>query len=302
MSVDKKHAAWIDAVSGGVGSTAAKSLLSPIQRIVVLKQLGEHRGMSTVEITRRVINTEGLFRGLWRGNLTSAIIRFPYSGTQFLTYGRLKFFIEDVFGIRGTRSDGETAYGKFLVKCFAGGASATIAGTLTYPGEVIRLRLMSGDPRYRSIIPTARLIYAEKRSMRNFYAGLSASLMQRVPDVLINFATYETVKAEADRVKISPMVGTLLGGTCASIASIVCVYPLDVAKRRMGMGGQLKGQEAYTGVFQCLRAVVRREGFRGLYAGAPLETVRLIPQVTLMWLGVEQCRRALEWTDRKSVV
>uniref|UniRef100_A0A0A9WT62 Solute carrier family 25 member 33 n=1 Tax=Lygus hesperus TaxID=30085 RepID=A0A0A9WT62_LYGHE len=83
---------------------------------------------------------------------------------------------------------------KFVLKCGAGGMSATIAGIVVYPGEVVRLRLMSGEKRFKGIFHTCRLIYRETYSLHNFYRGLGASLLQRVPDMLINFATYETVK------------------------------------------------------------------------------------------------------------
>lgn len=81
-----------------------------------------------------------------------------------------------------------------MLKCGAGGISATVAGVVVYPGEVVRLRLMSGEKQFKGIAHTCKLIYKETHSMRNFYRGLGASLLQRVPDMLINFATYETVK------------------------------------------------------------------------------------------------------------
>lgn len=293
-----RHAAWVDMVAGGIGGAAAKSLLSPVQRVVVLKQLGEHKGMSSLQLFNMIREKDGL-KGFFKGNLTSLIIRFPYSGIQFLLYGKLKFFFQDLVGYDGTEKHGakhnsaSVTFNKFVMKCGAGGASATLAGVIVYPGEVIRLRLMSGEDRFRTIGGTAKLIWNETHSPRNFYRGLSASLAQRVPDILINFAVYETVKYWFVDEGFGDVVSTMLGASAGAIASISAVFPLDIAKRRIGMSGQGKSGKVYTSVAHCLGTIWRQEGIRGWYAGATLEAARCVPQVVLMWLCIEQTQKLL---------
>ncbi|CBH16816.1 mitochondrial carrier protein, putative [Trypanosoma brucei gambiense DAL972] len=309
-AAEKKHAPLVDVVAGGLGSAAAKSLLAPFQRIVILQQLGEHRNLNTFQLVSHIKRNEG-WRGFWRGNLTSMIIRVPYSGMQFVTYSRLKFLFQDLSeryvrppkgddgDIRNASRHVETAE-LFLMKCGAGGISATIAGVAVYPGEVVRLRLMSGEKQFKSIMGTIRIIHAETNSMKNFYRGLGASLLQRVPDILINFATYETIKyklMEKDFLKDHPSyknaISTTIGGATAAVASIAVCFPLDVAKRRIGMSGQGKSGIVHRGVRECLWHVYRYEGIRGLYGGASVEIMRCVPQVVLMWFFIEATQKFL---------
>ncbi|CCW64703.1 unnamed protein product [Phytomonas sp. EM1] len=306
---ERKFALWIDVLAGSCGGTLAKSILSPFQRIVVLQQLGQHPGYGVWQLARWVYAHDGL-RGFWRGNLTSMIIRVPYSGLQFAIYGRVKFWMQDwldrASGERGRRVE---MLERFLIKCGAGGIAAILASAVVYPGEVVRLRLMSGERRFSGILTTCRLIYRETNSVRNFYRGFAASSMQRVPDILVCFATYETVKyALLD----SPnpvlfntnhatrnVLSTVVGGSLAALASIAVTFPLDVAKRRIGMSGQSNDRILYTSVGNCLRRVYAKEGIRGLYAGSLMEAVRCVPQVILMWFFIEGIQKQLsERCDR----
>ncbi|KPI89159.1 putative mitochondrial carrier protein [Leptomonas seymouri] len=319
-SSEKKYAPWVDVVAGGCGGALAKSLLSPFQRIVVLQQLGQHKGYSIAQLARHIYHQDGL-KGFWRGNLTSMVIRVPYSGIQFLLYSQCKFFLQDWLDSRhhqraakhaadpdsGAKSIMESRQvelmEKFIMKCGAGGVSATIAGAAVYPGEVVRLRLMSGEKEFTGIAHTCRLIYRETNSLRNFYRGLGASLMQRVPDILISFATYETVKYAVldnpnppflkENFTARNLLATILGGSAAAVASILVTFPLDVAKRRIGMSGKSPDKVVYTGVSDCLRKIHAKEGIRGLYAGSFVEAVRCVPQVILMWMFIESIQKHL---------
>ena len=296
-STERKHAAWVNLLSGGFGSAFAKSILSPVQRVVVMKQLGDHRHLSSVQIARMIAEKEGIAQGFWRGNGLQVMLRFPYGGLQFLVFGKTKFYLEDALGIGSNSPDAAQGFSpsvqKFITKCGAGGFSAAIAGTIVYPGEVIRLRLMSGDERYRKIFPTVRSIWHEANGPRNFYRGLWASLVQRVPDILINFAVYETVKKWCDDANMPNVAGVMLGGSSAALGSVAVCYPLDVVKRRIGMAGQLKNQVQYRGVAHCLSVVVREQGVAGLYSGALLEAMRCMPQVVIMWFAIEESRKFL---------
>ncbi|KPA82879.1 putative mitochondrial mitochondrial carrier protein [Leptomonas pyrrhocoris] len=319
-SSEKKHAAWVDVVAGGCGGALAKSLLSPFQRIVVLQQLGQHKSYSIRKLAQHIYHQDGL-KGFWRGNLTSMVIRVPYSGIQFLLYSQCKFVLQDWLDSRRKQRAAEHAADtdgseksvmesrnvelieKFILKCGAGGISATVAGAAVYPGEVVRLRLMSGEKEFTGIAHTCRLVYRETNSLRNFYRGLGASLMQRVPDILVSFATYETIKYAVldspnppffkDNFTARNLLATILGGSAAAIASILVAFPLDVAKRRIGMSGKSTDKVVYKGVADCLGKIYAKEGIRGWYSGSFVEAVRCVPQVILMWIFIESIQKHL---------
>eukprot|EP00758_Cryptobia_borreli_P006793 Tbor_TRINITY_DN5202_c4_g4::TRINITY_DN5202_c4_g4_i1::g.16677::m.16677 len=325
-STEKQYPAWINMVSGGFGSAFSKTVLSPVQRIVILKQLGDHQGKSTIDLVKMVAEKEGIAQGFWRGNLTSVLIRFPYGGSQFLIYGKVKFVMEEAMGLsrkvsannnnnnnittemnknavdlsnnnnnNNTGGGYNEAVQRLLLKAGVGGLSAAISGTLVYPGEIVRLRLMSGDERYRKLIPTIKHIYNETNSPKNFYRGLTASLAQRVPDILVNFAVYETVKHHLDEKGYSDNITIIAGGCCSAVSSVAVCYPLDIVKRRLGMAAQLKSRDKpYLGIWDCLSSIFKENGIKGLYHGAGLEVARCMPQVVIMWYAIEESRKFLE--------
>ena len=170
------------------------------------------------------------------------------------------------------------------MKAGAGGIAATAASSLLYPFDVVRVRLMSGDPRYRKILVTTKLIWQETHGPRNFFRGLNASLAQRVPDILINFAVYESVKIHAGGERDpNGALRHRRRGPLSALASIAVAFPLDVCQAAY-LHGRANGRQE--GVPRYLRLPkVRLQDSRhprDCIAGSAMESVRCVPQVTMM--------------------
>lgn len=311
-SAPTTHRVWVNAVSGATGSVLAKTLLAPIQRVVIMQQLGDNKYLSARQVAAKILKEEGP-RGFLRGNFTSALQRIPYGGIQLAVYDQCKDLVMKVTGehaaeqkrqqLQDSSNDGEGggAVDKDLLhhlkglfsKAVAGGLAASFSGSAVYPLEVIRTRLMSGDIRYRTISGTFRQIWKETNGPRNLYRGLNASLLQRCPDIMINFVVFETIKFEMLEKGYSNTACIIAGGGSAALASIACTFPLDMAKRRIAMANQLKSGIVYKGTADFILRTIKTDGVSGLYAGAKLDAVRCVPQVILMWYFIEQTRMLL---------
>lgn len=115
---------------------------------------------------------------------------------------------------------------------------------------------------------------------KGFFAGWSALALRDLPFDIIEFPLYEALKstwAEKKGGKLetweSSVCGSLAGGLAAGLTT-----PLDVVKTRLmtQRGGQ--GNNAYTGLLDCLCRVAREEGVGALYRG-------LVPRVVNIALG-----------------
>ena len=70
-----------------------------------------------------------------------------------------------------------------------------------------------------------------------------------------------------------PFIYQFLSGAIAGVSEILVMYPLDVVKTRQ----QLDSTNAYNGTINCLKKIVREEGFSRLYKGitAPVSYTHL---------------------------
>ena len=131
----------------------------------------------------KVVLREQGIRGLYAG-FSVAVMGFPGAMAQMSLYERLKR-TED-----GTPPTPERI-------AVASSASSAIVGLITYPVEVIRLRLQAQGPatetdHYVGFFDGFRKI-VKNEGFRSFYRGCGTSLIRSVPQSAIGLCTYETV-------------------------------------------------------------------------------------------------------------
>ena len=211
---------------GGLAGSVAKTVTAPFSRLTILYQVHsmvttkEHRpnfAMSLRGGIEKIVERGGIV-SMWRGNLTSVIHRFPYSGINFYCYEtvidilrenhedpietstqlarRVTHRILDDDERQGDTSSRDThAYHKFL----AGAISGTTACVACYPLDLVRTRLttqLEGRENYRGIMDAIRKIYASE-GLVGFYSGLGPTLAVAVPNLAISFSVYGTMKEYA---------------------------------------------------------------------------------------------------------
>ena len=78
-----------------------RRLLCPLQRVTVPAATRAAPPICRSRSSRASsCRRGGGLRAFWRGNLTSVLQRFPYSGIQLMFYDRLKHAIQDFFAVR----------------------------------------------------------------------------------------------------------------------------------------------------------------------------------------------------------
>jgi len=281
---EKESKAVVNFLAGGIGNSFAKSMMSPLSRIVVVMQL-DPDAKKVFPTVKKILAKEGL-KGFFRGNLTMIVHRFPYSGIQLLTYDGIKHRVKDTFGFEESN---------FAMKSIAGGASGSIATAVCYPLDVVRTRLMAPNSTYRGIAPTLMRVVREEGAL-GMYKGIFPTLLQRIPDLCIHFAVYETAKFELVR-RFEPTLGwqgCTIGASCvAGLASVTVTLPLDVIRRRMIMDGAAGAAKQYKSMFHCGAQAFKTGGIAGLYRGYTVELSRVVPQVCFSWFSIELLRESL---------
>jgi solute carrier family 25 phosphate transporter 23/24/25/41 len=279
-------------LSGGFGSVAAKTATAPFSRVTILMQVqsANFRRKTASEICRDIRHNEGIL-AFWRGNLASCLHRFPYSGVTFLVQDVSSRMLAD-----------STSFPKSAVDFTSGAIAGGVAACLTYPLDVVRLRLSTQTgprPQHCGICDTVNRI-AREQGARGFYRGLFPTLVHVVPSFAINFQVFGSLKQRYQSSHTPNAKGTIpvaeafYYGCGAGFFSSALLFPVDLIRRQMQADGQHGGREKYSGIGDVIRTVYRRNGIRGFYNGLPSELIKVVPFVGIMFMSVEWLKR-LDW-------
>lgn len=275
-------------LAGGMAGATARSIVAPIDRTKILLQTQHLTMKGGVKYTgifncfQTVVREEG-FRKLWRGNGTNCIRIFPYASLQFWSYDFYKGKIMDRsenFGI--------------LQRLQAGSMAGATAASITYPLDVIRIRL-AVQPELKGFGDSVRSIWAEN-GVRAMYKGFVPTLLSLSPFIAINFCTFDQLKTtfiKDQSAAPNPLLILSLGAASGIFAQTIC-YPLDTVRRRM----QLKGTK-YTGVPNAFITIFREESMRGFYKGIVPNAVKVVPNNGIRFLAYTYFCRMLGVPPRK---
>lgn len=319
---------------GGVAGSVAKTVTAPFSRLTILYQVHsmvttkEHRpnfAMSLRGGVEKILERGGFF-SMWRGNLTSVIHRFPYSGINFYCYENVLDMlreshedpIENVTQLARRFShrrldEGENnnkrdthAYHKFM----AGAISGCTACVCCYPLDLVRTRLttqLEGHENYRGIVDAVRKIYAAEGAM-GFYSGLGPTLAVAVPNLAISFSVYGTMKeyaldddlfynlrridADSGEEKMGLVLTVGCGAMSGTMATLL-TFPFDTIRRRMQVQNLHVPPESRLTSFQQFTQLVHKEGLRSVYRGLTPELLKVIPMVGTMFYVYEFAKEHL---------
>lgn len=99
-------------------------------------------------------------------------------------------------------------------------------------------------------------------------------MLRYFPTQAINFSVKDALNriflqgVSADTQKTKYFLMSLLSGGLAGSFSLIFVYPLDFARTRLGADvGKAAGERQFSGLFDCCRQILAKDGIQGLYQG-----------------------------------
>ncbi|KAK5117705.1 mitochondrial thiamine pyrophosphate transporter [Meristemomyces frigidus] len=254
----------------------AEPLAGPVSRTPI----------GVLRLARDIFRHEGI-TGFWKGNIPAEGLYLSYGATQFLAYRSANQVMEALEESAGLKLPG-------AAKSFVSGAAAgTAATTITYPLDLLRTRFAAQGTEkvYAGLIASLRDI-TRLEGPAGFFRGLPAGIAQIVPNMGLFFALYEGFKPLTADIHLPFGSGDAVAGISASILSKSAVFPLDTVRKRLQIQGPSRARyvsgsrmPAYErGVAGTLTAIVRKEGWRGLYRGLSVSLVKAAPaSAVTMW-------------------
>ncbi|KAI9695612.1 MAG: mitochondrial thiamine pyrophosphate transporter [Bogoriella megaspora] len=284
-------------LAGGIAGLVSRFCIAPLDVIKIRLQLQSHsmsdplsrQGVlgptykGTLGTLRLILREEGI-TGLWKGNIPAELLYVTYGAIQFSTYRSTSQLLQQLPPSYKLPPAAEA---------FISGATAgTLATTLTYPLDLLRTRFAAqGTERiYSSLLASIQQI-AHHEGHRGFFAGLSAGVGQIVPYMGLFFAFYETLRLPLSHLQLPLGSSDAVAGISASVAAKTAVFPLDTVRKRLQVQGPTRARYVHRniplyaeGVVGTLRAILKREGARGLYRGLPVSLIKAAPaSAVTMW-------------------
>ncbi|CAI9096148.1 OLC1v1032231C2 [Oldenlandia corymbosa var. corymbosa] len=213
----------------------------------------------------------------------------------FTVYGHLKSLLHS-----HADSSGQLTVPANMIAASGAGAATAIAAN---PLWVVKTRLQTQGMRqgvvpYDGIISALRRIVHEE-GFRGWYSGLLPSLAG-ITHVAIQFPAYEQMKSYLAKMhnKRLDQLNTgevAIASSVSKVLASVMTYPHEVVRSRLQEQGQLKNPEIYySGVIDCIKKILGREGFRGFYRGCATNLLRTTPSAVITFTTYEMIHRFLQ--------
>ena len=278
-------------LAGGTAGALAKTCTAPLDRLKIIMQISSANQQTAaakaaasgglIPAFIAIGKSEGI-KGYWKGNVPQVIRILPYSTAMLNSYE----FYKQQFGGDQYRETGKLPVASRLM---SGALAACTATLVTYPLDIIRLRL-SVDPNMTTMTQVCKAIIKEEGATA-FFKGLPATCLSISPYSALNFCMFDLIKKAipgeetAQTVATASFIATMLAsGTC---------YPLDTIRRQM----QLKSS-SYANVFDAGKAILARDGVGGMFRGFVPNVIKNAPNKSVQLTTFDMFKRKIKESEK----
>lgn len=164
-----------------------------------------------------------------------------------------------------------------LLLGFLGGLAGCNAELVTFPFDNLKTRMQmngkEGMPSYRSFTDCIGQTFKAK-GIQGFYKGASAAFLRQLTYSTVRMWAYENINRyfSADVEKVGFFRKLFAGGLGGAVGCLVGT-PFDIFKIRLI--NDIMGKK-YSGLADCWRQTVEKDGFLGLFKGMNVNIIRAI--------------------------
>ncbi|BDA43544.1 probable mitochondrial uncoupling protein 2 [Coccomyxa sp. Obi] len=226
--------------------------------------------------TTSIVRQEG-FLALYSGLIPALSRGLFYGGARLGTYGPIKTAL-------GGNKDNNSLLRNILAGCMSGAFAAAV----TNPIDLVKTRLQARDSPFRNAADVVRYVVKEQ-GVSGLWTGTTPSVIRAAALTATQCASYDLAKQWWMRqTGMSDNVATHLGASMLTgLATTTITAPVDLVKTNMFVGGR-----RYKSVLHCAMMIVKEDGPMGLLKGWTAQYIRLGPQTMVIFVVMEQLRRA----------
>ncbi|TYI66307.1 hypothetical protein E1A91_D09G214300v1 [Gossypium mustelinum] len=232
------------------------------------------------EIENKKIGFTGLYSGIASNIASSAPISALYTFSYESVKGALLPLLPKEY--------------HSLAHCMAGGCASVATSFIFTPSERIKQQMQVGAHYQNCWNALVEII--RKGGLPSLYTGWGAVLCRNIPNSIIKFYTYESLKQGMLTSLQSPtQLNTLQTLVCGALSGSTAAFfttPFDVVKTRLQT--QIPGSlSRYNNVHHALQDIWMHEGLNGLYRGLIPRLVMYTTQGALFFASYESFKQLL---------
>lgn len=170
-----------------------------------------------------------------------------------------------------------------LAEILAGSLGGAAATAIEYPMDTIKVRLQDDGKRYKNIFHCVRHILEKEGLINGFFRGLPAPVLGAAFENAILFVVYRGFVDALQRIFLvnsylqdnEPLTIVACAGAAGGVVVSLILTPADLVKCRMQVQNTLPvADRIYKNSVQCLLAIYKKRGVRGLFRGHVAMTLR----------------------------
>lgn len=272
-------------LAGGIAGAMAKTATAPLDRVKIIMQVSTANQQTAaaqaaakgglIPAFIAIGKSEGI-KGYWKGNLPQVIRVLPYSSAMLSSYE----FYKKQFANK------ETGELPIPARLAAGACAACTATLVTYPLDIIRLRL-SVDPGMTNMVQVAKAILKDE-GPKAFFKGLPATCLSISPYSAINFCAFDLFKKSLPADMRDSPKGIAAASLMATVLASGSCYPLDTIRRQM----QLKTTN-YSSVIDAGMGIVNAGGVGALFKGFIPNAVKNMPNKSIQLTSFDLFKKTI---------
>uniref|UniRef100_A0A8B9UML5 Solute carrier family 25 member 24 n=1 Tax=Anas zonorhyncha TaxID=75864 RepID=A0A8B9UML5_9AVES len=169
----------------------------------------------------------------------------------------------------------EKKTGQWWKQLLAGGVAGAVSRTGTAPLDRLKVMMqVHGSKSNKMNIASGFKQMLKEGGVRSLWRGNGVNVVKIAPETAIKFWAYEQYKKILT--KDDGNLGTVerfVSGSLAGATAQTSIYPMEVLKTRLAVGKT--GQ--YSGMFDCAKKILKREGLKAFYKGYIPNILGIIP-------------------------
>jgi len=263
-------------VAGGVSGAVSKTITAPLEKVklaiqnqdsnprILSGEMKRYTGMG--DCFKRHISELGP-SSLWRGNVANCVRYVPTAACNLA--------FKDTFKTMFPKYNKNTDFGKFAASQVASGSLAGgVTNTIVYPLIYVRTVLGAdlGKVKKYKNMGDALVKTVQNGGVLSLYNGIGPSTIGIVVYRGAQFGLQDTIKAFNPYQKDFSVIGIVSKFMVAQVAvavSGIASYPFDTLQRRLQIeASKPKEEQIYSGMADCFKKILAKEGAGGFFKGA----------------------------------